>query len=71
MSVEFEREMREGLDDYRYLLTLSHLAKHTGDAEAQSLIQNRLGAFKLGDTSITPDWRAFRREVAEQIERLR
>ena len=49
--IEFER-LREGLDDYRRLLTLARLAKEkAGTPAAQAarkLIATRLAAFKLG-----------------------
>ena len=75
-SLHFERDMREGLDDYRYLLTLARLAKEKNDAQAQQLIQQRLDSFRLGQRDhdkLFPvsDWSEFRRQVAEHIERLR
>jgi hypothetical protein len=75
-SLHFEREVREGVDDYRYLLTLARLAKQKRDAAAESLIRGRLDAFRLGqrdhDALFPPsDWQAFRRQLAEAIERLR
>ena len=51
-SVEFER-LREGLDDYRRLLTLARLGREHADApagrEAQKLIADVLGGFELGE----------------------
>ena len=47
-SLEFERQMRGGIDDYRYLLTLARLAGEKHDAAAEGLIARRLSAFKLG-----------------------
>jgi hypothetical protein len=75
-SVSFERDMREGLDDYRYLLTLARLAGPKNDAAAQALISERLAAFKLGQRNheaLFPvsDWRQFREKLAEAIARLR
>lgn len=75
-SVHFERDMREGLDDYRYLLTLARLAEKKSDAAGKALIAQRMQAFKLGQRehdALFPksDWRAFRRKVAVEIERLR
>ncbi|MCR4414096.1 MAG: hypothetical protein NUV77_16900 [Thermoguttaceae bacterium] len=69
-SIHFEREMREGLDDYRHVLTLARLAKEKNDAQAQTLLRKRLGSFQLGQRdhdALWPvsDWRAFRRQVAE------
>ncbi len=74
-SLYFEREMRGGLDDYRYLLTLSRLAAAKRDAAAQSLIQKRMDSFHLGqrdhDALFPPsDWRDFRLKMATAIERL-
>ena len=71
MSVEFEREMREGLDDYRYLLTLWGLATAKNDTKGLDIIKQQMGNFKLGDVSTTIDWQAFRNNIAENIERLR
>ena len=75
-SLEFERAMREGLDDYRYLLTLARLADDRQDAAAKKLIADRLTAFQLGQRehdALFPvsDWKTFRLQVAEQIARLR
>jgi len=78
-AVEFER-LREGLDDYRRLITLDALVKqHPGAPAARAagtLIANRMGAFKLGqrdhDALFPPeDWSAFRRGVDDLIETLR
>lgn len=78
-SVQFER-LREGLDDYRRLLTLARLAEEQGDAPeaaaAEKLIEDRMEAFKLGQrnhNAIFPheDWFSFRRQVAEAIASLR
>ncbi len=75
-SVYFEREMREGLNDYRYMLTLARLAKEKNDAAGQALVNDRLAAFKLGQRehdALFPasDWREFRQKMAEAIARLR
>ena len=74
-ALHFEREIREGVDDYRYLLTLGRLAEQHQDAAARDLIRTRLDAFRLGQrdhAALFPasDWREFRRQVAEAIERL-
>jgi len=78
-SVEFER-LREGLDDYRRLLTLSRLAtENPGNPAANAareLIATRLAAFHLGqrdpDSLFPPDdWSGFRRQVDDAIEALR
>ena len=75
-SLHFEREIREGVDDYRYLLTLARLADQKQDDEAKALIRGRLDAFRLGQRdhdALFPadDWRDFRRQLADAIERLR
>ncbi len=75
-SLLLEREMREGLDDYRYLLTLGRLADKQQDAAAQALIAERMAAFKLGQGEHdalfpTADYRAYRLKLAEAIARLR
>ena len=78
-SVEFER-LREGLDDYRRLLTLSRLAtENPGNPAAKAArewIATRLAAFRLGQRdhdALFPskDWSEFRRQVDDQIEALR
>jgi len=78
-AVEFER-LREGLDDYRRLITLDSLVKkHPGAPAvraARKLIADRMGSFKLGqrdhDALFPPeDWSAFRRGVDDLIEALR
>ena len=74
-SLHFEREMREGIDDYRYLLTLSRLGRETGSRTAQRMIDERMAAFQLGQrdhNALFPasDWRVFRRSVAQAIESL-
>ena len=77
-AVSFER-LREGLDDYRYMLTLAQSAKaKKGSPEAvaaQKLIDDRLRAFKLGQRnhdSLFPssDWSAFRLKMARLIQKL-
>lgn len=75
-SLHFEREMREGLDDYRYLITVARLAKEKRDPAAAELVRSRLAAFNLGQRdhdALFPrsDWHAFRQKLAEAIERLR
>lgn len=78
-SVEFER-LREGLDDYRRLLTLSHLIaadpRKPAARDARQLIDDRLAAFHLGqrdhDAIFPPDdWTAFRRRIDDAIEAMR
>jgi hypothetical protein len=78
-SVEFER-LREGLDDYRRLLTLSRLTAERPDSlaakAARDLIDRRLAAFHLGQRdhdAIFPaeDWSAFRHQTDDAIEALK
>jgi len=74
-SIHFER-LREGLDDYRYMLTLQRLAEAKEDSAALAPIQDRLAAFQLGQRdhdALFPksDWREYRLKLAEAIERLR
>ena len=74
-SLYLEREMREGLGDYRYMLTLEKLAKKSNNKDALSLINERLSSFKLGQRdhdALFPisDWKDFRRKMAVQIENL-
>jgi len=78
-SVEFER-LREGLDDYRRLLTLSRLANENpanpAAKVARELIDGRLARFHLGqrdhDALFPPeDWTEFRGHLDDAIEALR
>ena len=78
-SVEFER-LREGLDDYRRLITLAKLAERAGGGSSaragKELIARRMAAFKLGSRdhdALFPseDWGQFRRQVDDLIEALR
>ncbi|MDJ0763417.1 MAG: DUF6067 family protein [Myxococcota bacterium] len=75
-SIEFERNKREGIDDYRYLLTLDRLAQKKKDPRAMAVIEKYLSTFELGDlgqdTAAKPaPWYVFKRELAEEISRLR
>jgi hypothetical protein len=78
-AVQFER-LREGLDDYRRLLTAARLAKEQARTPAaraaEALIAKRLAAFKLGQRDHdalfrADDWGTFRRQMGEAIESLR
>jgi hypothetical protein len=73
-------QLREGLDDYRLLLTLARLAKEKGGTPAakaaEELVAARLASFKLGQREHDPlfgveDWAAFRRRAADALEALR
>ena len=74
-AVKFER-LREGLGDYRRLLTLARLAKEkAGTAageEANQLLADILGNFKLGDRDLKGE-RSFaklRARLDTAIEKL-
>lgn len=78
-AIHFE-QVREGLDDYRRLVTLARLARAKAGspaaAAAEKLIADRLGAFKLGQREHDPlfgpaDWQTFRTKVDDAIEALR
>jgi len=75
-SVHFER-LREGLDDYRRMLTLQRLAnQHAGTAAARAakeLMAEILGSFRLGQRELTDQesWAALRRKLDAAIEDLR
>jgi len=75
-SVHFER-LREGLDDYRRLLTLARLSKEKADTPAgtagRKLLDDVLGGFVLGDREMkgVESFSAFRSRVDAAIERLR
>ncbi|MGO8927682.1 MAG: hypothetical protein ACLQU3_12415 [Limisphaerales bacterium] len=78
-SIHFE-QLRAGIDDYRYLLTLARLANEKSGTPAATaadeLIARRLAAFKLGEREHEPlfppeDWQAFRHKLADAIEALR
>jgi hypothetical protein len=52
--VEFER-LREGLGDYRRLLTLDRLAKEkAATPAARQVLADILGGFQLGDRAAAP-----------------
>ncbi|MDH7570501.1 MAG: hypothetical protein QHJ73_13045, partial [Armatimonadota bacterium] len=75
-TLTFEREIREGIDDYRYLLTLERRLKqrpnHPAASEARRLLEEKMASFRLGDRAQRTGevYREFRRKVAEAIERL-
>lgn len=72
----FER-LREGLDDYRRLLTLARLAKEQTDTpaarEAEKLLAEILGGFRLGDRELkgVESFGKLRERLDAAIERLR
>ena len=78
-TVHFDREIRAGIDDYRYMLTLSRLIKAHPDipaaAAAKHLLDSKLASFKLGERDHDVRWpiseyRDFRLKIAEAIEAL-
>ena len=75
-SVHFE-QLREGLDDYRRLLTLARLVKEqpgTGPARAGAQwLSEILGAFKLGDRDLkgAASFAELRSRLDAAIEALR
>jgi hypothetical protein len=78
-SIHFERDIREGIDDYRYMLTLARLVKgkpgHPAADAGRRLLTDKLSAFRLGERDHDAKWpteefRAYRLALAEAIERL-
>ena len=78
-TVYFE-QLREGLDDYRRLITLVRLAKEQDGTlaatAARNLVGNRMRAFKLNQRDHdallgADDWTEFRHAVDDAIEALR
>ena len=75
-AVHFER-LREGLDDYRRMLTLGRLADERPDAAAaqaaKGLIAEVLGGFRLGQRELTgqKSYVELRRKLDTAIESLR
>jgi hypothetical protein len=78
-TIHFEREIREGIDDYRYVLTLARLVRekptHPAAEAAKRLIDDKLASFKLGERDHDAKWptgefRAYRLQLAEAIEKL-
>ncbi|HOK56249.1 MAG TPA: hypothetical protein PLF90_02810, partial [bacterium] len=73
-SIFFLR-LAEGIDDYRYLLTLSRLINekpnHTYSKEAKRIIDETLSSIKVGQRTYPPTaYREIRYKVAEAIEKL-
>jgi hypothetical protein len=75
-SVQFER-LREGLGDYRRLLTLARLAREHGDTpagkEAEKTIADILGSFELGEREPKSEatYAEIRARLDDAIEKLR
>lgn len=70
----FFLRLAEGLDDYRYLLTLSRLIKENPKnpytIEAKKILDDILSSISIGITSYSGDYRAIRYKVAKAIEKL-
>jgi len=71
--------IREGIDDYRYVLALTRVAEAAGarGAEAKQLLKETLGKLRFEDTRrdrrpqmTQQELSAFRRCVAEALLRL-
>jgi len=75
-AVHFE-QLREGLGDYRRMLTLARLAKEKAGTpaakDAERLLAEILGAFKLGERELKgqPSFGALRVKLDAAIENLR
>ena len=79
-SIELFERKRSGLNDYRRLLTLAHLAKEKAGTPAaqtaEKLIADRMASFKIGQTKHDAlfdiaDYDQFRAKVSDAIEALR
>ncbi len=75
----FERDIRAGIDDYRYMQTLARLVKarpnHPAAPAARKLLDDKLASFRLGERDHNAKWptaeyRAYRLKLAEAIEKL-
>lgn len=78
-TLHFEREIREGIDDYRALLTLTRLIKahptNPAVPAAKKLLDDKLAAFHLNERDHEAKWplseyHTFRLQLAEAIEKL-
>lgn len=78
-TIHFEREIREGIDDYRYMLTLARLLQqkpnHPAAAAARKLLDDKLASFHLGEREHNAKWpgaeyRTYRLQLAQAIEQL-
>lgn len=74
MSTPQFEQLREGITDYRCLLTLDRLAKEKAGTpagkEAAEIIKKRMDSFKLGDREGFNDYDAFRKKVVQAIDKL-
>jgi hypothetical protein len=78
-SIQFDRDIRAGIDDYRSMLTLDRLIRQHPNApsaaSARRLLDDKLASFKLGERDHNAKWppeeyRAYRLKLAEAIEAL-
>jgi hypothetical protein len=78
-SIHFERDILGGVNDYRYMLTISRLLKehpsHPSAPAARKLLEEKLASFKLGEREHDAKWPVeeyhnYRFKLAEAIERL-
>ncbi len=78
-TIHFDRDIRAGIDDYRYMLTLSNLLKlkpnHPSAQASRKLLEDKLSSFKLGEREHDAKWpaseyRTYRVKLAEAIEKL-
>ena len=78
-SIHFDRDIRAGIDDYRYMQTLARLLRerpnHPFAPTARKLLDDKLASFRLGERNHDAKWpveeyRAYRLRLAEAIERL-
>jgi hypothetical protein len=78
-AIHFERDIRAGIDDYRYMLTLTRLIRerpnHSAAAGARRLMDEKMASFKLGDREHDAKWpiseyREYRLKLAQAIEAI-
>ncbi|MCC6444578.1 MAG: hypothetical protein IT210_14120 [Armatimonadetes bacterium] len=78
-SIHFERDIRAGIQDYRYMLTLSRLLakrpNHPAASAARKLLKDKLASFKLGERDHDAKWpmkeyHIYRLSLAQAIEKL-
>jgi hypothetical protein len=76
-SIHFERDIREGIDDYRYMLTLSRLLRekpnHRTASTARQLLDLKLASFRLGDRNpggALVEFKTYRLQLAQAIEQF-
>jgi len=74
MSTPVFERVREGMTDYRCLITLDRLAREKADTpagkEARALINKRMASFELGFIDGLKDDSAFRVKLTEAIDKI-